>query len=129
MATNIPDELRFTAHDEWVREEDDGIIAVGITHHAQDSLGEIVHVEVPDIGLEVEADIPMCEVESVKAVAEIYAPVSGEVVAVNDILDDEPELINTDPYGSWLFKIKMSDVDDLLGLLDAAAYEQKLSED
>ena len=129
MATDIPDELRYTAHDEWVREEDDGIIAVGITHHAQDALGEIVHVEVPEVGAEVEADAPICEVESVKAVAEIYAPVDGEVVAVNDALDDEPELINTDPYGSWLFKIKANDVDDLSGLLDAAAYEQKLSED
>ena len=126
MATPLPEDLLFTSHDEWVRQEDDDIVAIGITDYAQDALGEIVHVEVPEQGDEVAADAAVCEVESVKAVAEIYAPVSGEIVAVNDALDDEPEAINSDPYGSWIFKIKMVDADDLSNLMDAAAYQAKL---
>ena len=126
MATQIPDDLQFTTHDEWVRLEDGDVIAVGITDHAQDALGEIVHVEVPEVGDEVEADAPVCEVESVKAVAEIYAPAAGEIVEVNDTLDDEPEKINEDPYGSWIYKLKLSDPDELSGLLDAAAYQTKI---
>jgi glycine cleavage system H protein len=128
MATNVPDDLLFTAHDEWVKIEEGDIVSVGITDFAQDSLGEIVHVEVPAVGDDVVADAAVCEVESVKAVAELYAPVSGEIVAVNDELDDEPEGINTNPYGSWIFKIKLSDSDELKNLMDAAAYQQKLDD-
>lgn len=128
MATKIPAELVFTDHDEWVRHEDD-FAFVGITDHAQDALGEIVHVELPDLGAEFEAGGQVCEIESVKAVAEIYAPVGGEVVEVNDALDDEPELLNSDPYANWIYKLKMTDPDEVLGLMDAAAYEQKLEDD
>lgn len=128
MASKIPAELSFTEHDEWVRQEDD-LVVVGITDHAQDALGEIVHVELPEVGNEVEAGDEVGEIESVKAVAEIYAPVGGEIVAVNDALDDEPELLNTDAYANWIYKIKLSDPDELANLMDAAAYEQKLADD
>lgn len=128
MASNIPDDLLYTEHDEWVRQEKGDIVAIGITDYAQDALGEIVHVEVPEVGDEVEADASVCEVESVKAVAEIYAPVSGEIIAVNEELDDEPEGINKNPYGAWIFKIKLSDPDELSNLMDAAAYKQKLED-
>lgn len=128
MATNIPAELNFTEHDEWVRQEDD-IAVVGITDHAQDALGEIVHVELPELDSEIAVGDQVGEIESVKAVAEIYAPVGGEIVAINDALDDEPELLNTDPYANWIYKVKMSDPDELGALLDAAAYEQKLADD
>ncbi|MCA9298355.1 MAG: glycine cleavage system protein GcvH [Phycisphaerales bacterium] len=128
MASNIPDDLLYTDHDEWVRQQKGDIVAIGITDYAQDALGEIVHVEVPEVGDEVEADASVCEVESVKAVAEIYAPVSGEIIAVNEELDDEPEGINKNPYGAWIFKIKLSDPDELSNLMDAAAYKQKLED-
>ena len=128
MATKIPAELVFTDHDEWVRT--DGEFAfVGITDHAQDALGEIVHVELPELEEEVEAGAQVCEIESVKAVAEIYAPVGGVIVEINDALDDEPELLNADPYENWIYKLKMTDPDEVSGLLDAAAYEQKLEDD
>lgn len=128
MASNIPTELSFTEHDEWVRQEDD-LAVVGITDHAQDALGEIVHVELPDLDSEVGVGDEVGEIESVKAVAEIYSPVSGVIVEINDALDDEPELLNSDPYANWIYKVKMTDPDELSGLLDAAAYEQKLAED
>ena len=119
----IPENLKYTDHDEWVRIDGDTIV-VGITDFAQDQLGELVHVELPAIGKKVELGKIVCEVESVKAVAEIYAPVSGEVVAVNDALGDAADQINSDPYGSWIYKLKVSSAPT--GLLDAAAYKAKI---
>jgi len=122
---NVPDELLYTSHDEWIRREG-GEIVVGITDFAQDQLGELVHVELPAVGAYVAAGAAVCEVESVKAVAEVYTPVGGEIVAVNAELDGDEGKINSDPYGSWLFRLKVSD-GDLEGLMDAAAYRAKIA--
>lgn len=119
----IPENLKYTDHDEWVRIEGDTIV-VGITDFAQDQLGEIVHVELPSVGKKVELGKVVCEVESVKAVAEIYAPVAGEVVEVNEALEDAAEQINSDPYGAWIYKLKVSGAPS--GLLDPAAYKAKI---
>ena len=124
--SNIPEDLRFTSHDEWIRVEGD-VVTIGITDFAQDQLGELVHVEFPDVGDTFEAGSAVCEVESVKAVAEIFTPVSGEVVEVNEALEDEAETINSDPYkGGWLFKMRVTDDGGLKDCLDAAAYKAKL---
>ncbi|UGQ48897.1 glycine cleavage system protein GcvH [Massilia endophytica] len=119
---NIPAELKYTESHEWVRKEDDGTVTVGITEFAQDALGDIVFVELPKVGATYTAGDDAAVVESVKAASDIYAPVSGEVVAVNDAVTAAPESINSDAYGSWLFKIKPSDASAIDGLLDAAAY-------
>lgn len=123
---SLPGDLKYTDHDEWIRIEGN-TITIGITDFAQDALGEIVHVELPEVGAEFEAGDAVCEVESVKAVAEVYTPASGTIVAVNDALDGDEEAVNNDPYGSWLFKLEVSD-GDLSGLLDADAYNEKISD-
>jgi len=110
---------QYTDHDEWVKVEGD-VLVVGITDYAQDQLGELVHVELPPIGKKVKAGDVVCEVESVKAVAEIYAPAQGEVAEVNKALDDAAESINSDPYGAWIYKLRVSAPPT--GLLDADAY-------
>ena len=121
----IPEELRYTAEHEWVSAFGGGPVRVGITHFAQDALGDIVYVQLPDVGTAVEAGQPLGEVESTKSVSEIYAPVSGTVVARNDKLADEPETINADPYGGgWLVEIEPRDRADVDGLLTAAAYRE-----
>lgn len=118
----IPDDLRYTAEHEWVAGSD-GTVRVGITHFAQEALGDIVYVQLPDQGAKVDAGESFGEVESTKSVSEIYAPLSGQVVARNDRLADTPELINTDPYGDgWLVEIALDDPAAVAGLLDAAAY-------
>ena len=119
---NIPADLKYTASHEWVRLEGDGTITVGITEYAQDALGDIVFVELPTVGNTYGAGDDAAVVESVKAASDIYAPIAGEVVAVNDDVVNAPESINTDAYANWLFKIKPADVSALDGLLDAAAY-------
>ena len=103
---NIPDSLRYTASHEWVRAEADGTYLVGITDHAQDSLGELVYVELPEAGRRLAAGDACAVVESVKAAADVYAPVAGEVVARNDALAEAPNGVNKDPYAAWLFRIK-----------------------
>ena len=119
---NVPSDLRYVKSHEWVRMDDD-VATVGITDHAQDQLGEVVYVDMPDEGDSFEAGGELGEIESSKAVSAIYAPVSGEVVAVNEALDDAPETVNAAPYeGGWLVKIKLSDPTELDSLLDAAAY-------
>ena len=123
---SVPADLLYTAHDEWIRREGDEIV-VGITDCAQDQLGELVHVELPSVGATLAAGAAACEVESVKAVAEVYTPVSGVITAVNSGLDGDEGQINSDPYGSWLFRLKVSDDSGLAGLLDAAAYEAKIA--
>lgn len=121
----IPDDLRYTAEHEWVTPARDGPVRVGITHFAQDALGDIVYVQLPDEGAAVQAGEALGEVESTKSVSEIYAPVSGTVVARNEQLSDQPELINTDPYGAgWLVEIAPADPAALDSLLDAAGYRQ-----
>jgi glycine cleavage system H protein len=121
----IPDDLRYTAEHEWVAGADDGRVRVGITDFAQDALGDIVYVQLPDQGAEVRAGESFGEVESTKSVSEIYAPVSGTVVARNDKLGDEPETINADPYGAgWLVEIAPSDPAAVDALLTADAYRE-----
>lgn len=119
---NFPAELKYTKSHEWVREED-GEVVVGITEHAQDALGDIVHVELPEVGEVFEREGACCEVESVKAVSDVYCPVSGEIVAVNEGLEDAPEQVNEDPYkGGWLFRVSLSDAAELGELLSAEEY-------
>lgn len=120
----VPPELRYTAEHEWIRTVDN-TLRIGITDFAQDALGDIVFVTLPEPGTAVQAGRPLGEVESTKSVSEIYAPVSGTVTARNDALTDTPELINSDPYGQgWLVEIEAGADEDLADLLDAAAYEE-----
>ncbi|HEU5036392.1 MAG TPA: glycine cleavage system protein GcvH [Nocardioides sp.] len=124
-----PDDLKYTTEHEWVREpgEQDGSVRIGITHYAQDALGDIVYVSLPEVGQTVAAGTTCGELESTKSVSDVYAPVSGEVVARNDALDATPELVNNDPYGGgWLFEVAPSDRAELDGLMDATAYEGSL---
>lgn len=124
---NIPEELNYTESHEWVAVAD-GVATVGITHHAQEELSELVYVEPPEVGKIVTKGDPIAVVESVKAASDIYAPVSGEVVAANDDLRADPPTLNSDPYGSgWIFKVKVNDESQLAGLLDAAAYAAHIS--
>lgn len=124
-----PDDLLYTSEHEWLRRpgEAEGSVRVGITHFAQDALGDIVYVSLPEVGDTIEAGSTCGELESTKSVSDVYAPVSGEVVARNDSLDATPELVNNDPYGGgWLFEVAPSDPGQLDGLLDAATYEGSL---
>jgi glycine cleavage system H protein len=120
---DIPDDLRYSAEHEWVR-GDGTHAAVGITDFAQDNLGDIVYVQLPELGLAVVRNETCSEVESTKSVSDIYAPVSGKVVEVNEALTTTPELVNSDPYGAgWMFRVELSDPADLDTLMDAAAYQ------
>ena len=125
---NIPADLKYTESHEWIRAEADGSLTVGITEYAQDALGDIVFVELPKVGKTYTAGDDAAVVESVKAASDIYAPVSGEVVAVNDAVAAAPESINADAYAAWLFKLKPSDANAINGLLDAAAYGKATAE-
>ncbi len=120
--SNTPAELKYAASHEWARLEGD-VVTVGITDHAQDALGDLVYVELPTVGDQVSAGDEAGVVESVKAASDIYAPVSGEIIAVNESLADTPETVNSEPYeGGWLYKIKASDVSELDKLLSADEY-------
>ena len=123
----LPQDLRYTESHEWVRREGDGTVAIGITDHAQEQLGDIVFVEAPQVGRKVKAGEAIGVVESVKAASDIYAPVGGEVVAANADLSASPEKVNQDAFGAWMFKIKPDNAGDLDKLLDAAAYEKAAS--
>ncbi|HEX6066279.1 MAG TPA: glycine cleavage system protein GcvH [Longimicrobiales bacterium] len=120
----IPENLRYTSSHEWVRRETDGTVTVGITFHAQEMLGDVVFVENPAVGRKVKQGEECGVIESVKAAADIYAPVGGEVIAANAELADAPEKVNQDPYAAWMFRIKPDDAKELSALLDAAAYQQ-----
>lgn len=121
--SDVPNELKYVASHEWIRVEDDGTVTVGVTDHAQDLLGDVVFVELPGVGTELSAGDESGVVESVKAASDIYAPLSGEVIAVNEELEESPELVNSDPYGDgWFFKLKLSDTSELDDLLDADGY-------
>lgn len=119
-----PENLRYTTSHEWVRQEPDGTVAIGITFHAQEMLGDVVFVENPAVGRRLKQGEECGVIESVKAAADIYAPLSGEVVDANGDLADAPEKVNQDPYASWMFRIKPDDPAELAGLLDAAAYRK-----
>lgn len=121
--TNLPANLKFTTSHEWIRTEADGNISIGITQHAQELLGDMVFVETPAVGRALKAKEECAVVESVKAASDVYAPVSGVVVAVNSKLDSSPEDINSDPYGAWMFQMKPDNATDLAGLMDATAYQ------
>lgn len=127
--SNLPTELRYAASHEWARLEDDGSVVVGITDHAQDALGDVVFVELPEVGSTVEMGAECAVVESVKAASDIYSPISGEILEVNEALVDAPETINSDPYGDgWMYRIQPSNEDQLEELLDAEGYAAELDE-
>ena len=125
---NVPGNLKYTASHEWVRSEADGTVTVGITDHAQAALGDLVFLELPAVGRQVAAEEACAVVESVKAASDIYAPVAGEVVAVNDALASAPEQVNQDAYAAWLFKLKPADAAAIGALLDAAAYQATIGD-
>lgn len=123
---NHPDNLLYTDTHEWVRVEQDGTVVVGITDHAQDALGDVVFLQLPDVGRQVARAEPVAVIESVKSAADINAPVTGTVTAVNPPVSDQPELINKDPYGSWMFMIKPDNAAELDALMKASAYSSSL---
>jgi glycine cleavage system H protein len=128
--SNVPGDLRYTKSHEWVKKLDDGSVEVGVTDHAQDLMGDMVYVEVPEVGANVEAGKECAVVESVKAASDVYAPISGEVVAANESLADTPETVNSDPYGQgWMFRIKPANPADVDALMDGQAYEALLAEE
>lgn len=118
-----PANLKYTKSHEWLKQETDGTVTVGITHHAQEMLGDLVFVEIPVVGRRLKQGEECAVVESVKAAGDVYAPLSGEVVAANAELADAPEQINADAYAAWMFKLKPDNPGELAGLLDAAAYQ------
>lgn len=126
---NVPADLRYSTDHEWVRNEGD-VVRVGITDYAQDALGDVVFVELPEQGAVVAANASFSEIESTKSVSDVFAPVSGEVVEVNSVLDEQPELVNADPYGEgWICVIRPSNLAELDALLDGAGYEALIAEE
>jgi len=127
--SNIPSELKYATSHEWVRNDGNGVVTVGITEHAQELLGDMVFVELPDVDDEVNAGEDVAVAESVKAASDIYTPVTGKVLEVNENLEDSPELVNSDAFGDgWLFKVKLADENELNALLDAQGYEASIAE-
>ena len=124
--SNVPADLKYTDHDEWIRVEADGTLTIGITDYAQDALGDIVFLELPEAGRAVAKDEAIAVVESVKAASDIYAPVSGEIVAKNEDAAGAPESVNADAYAAWLFKIKPTNADDVNALMSADDYAKKV---
>ncbi|BBP80629.1 MULTISPECIES: glycine cleavage system protein GcvH [Pseudomonas] len=127
--SNIPADLRYAPSHEWARLEADGSVTVGISDHAQEALGDVVFVELPEVGKTLAAGQEAGVVESVKAASDIYSPVSGEVIAINEQLTESPEDVNSDPYGAWFFKLKPANTAELDKLLDAAAYKASADSD
>jgi glycine cleavage system H protein len=128
--SNIPTDLRFASTHEWVRPEGNGVFTVGISDHAQELLGDMVFVELPDVGATVGAGDDVAVAESVKAASDVYAPITGEIVEINEDLEHSPELVNSDPYGEgWLFKIKAEDPEEVESLFDAEGYENSIDEE
>ncbi|MDB4002612.1 glycine cleavage system protein GcvH [Oceanospirillaceae bacterium] len=127
--SNLPQGLSYVESHEWIRNEGDGIVTIGVTDFAQEQLGDVVFVELPDVGAELVSADEFGVIESVKAASDLFAPVSGEVIAINELLADDPELVNTDPYGdAWLLQIRLSHPEELEHLLDADAYSQLCEE-
>ena len=128
--SETPSELKYASSHEWARLEEDGTVTIGVSDHAQEALGDVVFVELPEVGTTLAAAEEAGVVESVKAASDIYAPVSGEVIAINEKLEDEPETVNSDPYNDgWFFKLKPSDTSELEALLGAEDYLQQCEED
>jgi len=128
--SQTPSELKYASSHEWARLEEDGTVTIGISDHAQDALGDVVFVELPDVGITLAAGDEAGVVESVKAASDIYAPVSGEVIAINEQLEDEPETVNADPYNDgWFFKLQPSDTSELEALLSAEDYQEHCDEE
>ncbi|XOV83712.1 MAG: glycine cleavage system protein GcvH [bacterium] len=128
--SEVPAECKYVATHEWARLEEDGSVTVGITDHAQNALGDVVYVELPEVGQQISAGEEAGVVESVKAASDIYGPVTGTVVAINSALDGEPEKVNQDPYGEgWFFKLEPDDLGELEELLDAEGYAEVCDED
>jgi len=126
---NVPGDLKYTESHEWIRNEADGTVTIGITDHAQSALGDLVFVELPAVGRRLAAGEACAVVESVKAASDVYAPIAGEVVAINDALATSPELVNQDAYAAWLFRMRPSDPNALASLLDAAAYTKTVGDE
>lgn len=127
--SNVPEQLRYTDTHEWASEEADGTVKVGITDHAQAALGDLVFVELPSVGDQIDQGDSCAVVESVKAASDIISPLAGEVIAINEELEDDPSIVNSDPYGGgWLFMLAPSDSAELDDLLDAETYEQQLDD-
>ena len=127
--SNVPKELKYTESHEWIGLEADGSVRIGISDHAQEALGDLVFVELPPVGSNIDQGDACTVVESVKAASDIYAPVTGQVIATNEDLEDDPAAINTDPYGDgWLFQVMLSDPEELDALQDAETYEASLEE-
>jgi glycine cleavage system H protein len=123
--SNFPDDLKYATSHEWARVDDDGVATIGISHHAQDALGDIVFVELPEVGAMVNAKEEVAVVESVKAASDIYCPLSGEVIEINEALVEAPETVNSLPYDNgWFFKVKLNDPAELNELMDAEAYSE-----
>ena len=128
--SNVPENLKYTKSHEWIRPEDDGTVTIGVTEHAQDMLGDMVFVELPEADSSIDVGEDCAVVESVKAASDVYAPLAGEVVAVNESLEDSPDLVNKDPYGEgWLFRMRPSDESAVDALLDPEAYKQVVAEE
>ncbi len=126
--SNVPSNLKYTKSHEWVRVEADGTLTIGVTDHAQEALGDIVFLELPESGRTLNAGEACAVIESVKAASDIYAPVAGEILAANQDLVDAPESVNGDAYGAWLFKLKPANAADVGALMDAAAYEAEIAQ-
>jgi glycine cleavage system H protein len=125
---NIPANLRYTASHEWVRTEADGTLSIGITDHAQAALGDLVYLELPEVGRKLAAAEACAVVESVKAASDVYAPVAGEIVSVNTAVSETPEQVNKDPYAAWFFRLRPADPAAVANLLDARAYEAAIGD-
>jgi len=126
---NVPASLKYADSHEWLRPETDGTVTIGITDHAQAALGDLVYIELPAVGRQLQAGEACAIVESVKAASDVYAPIAGRVVATNEALPDAPEALNADAYAAWLFRIQPADAGALAAMLDAAAYEKLIGED
>ena len=128
--SNIPDDLKYASTHEWISVNEEGLVTVGISDHAQEALGDIVFVELPEAGASVNSKEEVAVVESVKAASDVYAPISGEVIAINEDLEDSPELVNTDPYGDgWMFKVKADDAGEVESLLTADGYAESIEDE
>ena len=127
--SDLPAELKYASSHEWARLDSDGTVVVGITDHAQEALGDIVYIELPEMGVAVDAGAEVAVVDSVKAASDIYSPVTGEVVEINPVLEDEPETVNSNPYADgWLFRVKVASPDELEDMLDADGYQTVIEE-
>jgi len=125
---NVPVDLKYTESHEWIRSDADGTLTIGITDHAQEALGDLVFVELPAVGRTLRAGEACAVVESVKAASDVYAPVAGEVVAINETVTGTPEQVNQDAYAAWLFRMKPADANAIASLLDAAAYKKMIAD-